>query len=106
MWEGLSMSDNGVTASKGAACAVSEFAARRARFVRFRLGTLLGGVRPVLSLNRILSVRRLLRDPSAATATEYAVMLALVLCVILAAVTLFGQNLGAEYEMIDGRLFG
>lgn len=49
---------------------------------------------------------RLVHDDSAATATEYAVMLALVLTVILATVTLFGQNLGAEYVAIRTSLFG
>ncbi len=49
---------------------------------------------------------RLLRDDSAATATEYAVMLALVLAVIIASVTVFGQNLGACYVMIRTTLFG
>ena len=48
---------------------------------------------------------RLLRCDSAATATEYAVMLALVLVVILASVTLFGQTLGTEYVTIRTTLF-
>ena len=47
-----------------------------------------------------------LKDDSAATATEYAVMLALVLTVILTSVTLFGQNLNTEYSDIDTSLFG
>jgi Flp pilus assembly pilin Flp len=46
------------------------------------------------------------RDDTAATATEYAVMLALILAVILTSVTLFGQNLDAKYEDIDSTLFG
>ena len=46
------------------------------------------------------------RDDTAATATEYAVMLALVLTVILTTVTLFGQNLNTEYQTIDSTLFG
>ena len=49
---------------------------------------------------------RLLRCDSAATATEYAVMLALVLVVILASVTLFGQTVGTEYVTIRTTLFG
>ncbi len=52
------------------------------------------------------AVERLLKDDSAATATEYAVMLALVLTVILSSVTLFGQSLGTEYADIDTSLFG
>ena len=52
------------------------------------------------------AVGKLLRDEQAVTATEYAVMLALVLAVIVAAVTLFGQSLGGEYEVIDAELFG
>ena len=51
------------------------------------------------------AVDRLLHDDSAAAATEYAVMLALVLTVILAAVTLFGQSLGSEYVDIRTSLF-
>ena len=46
------------------------------------------------------------RDDTAATATEYAVMLALVLTVIITSVTLFGQNLGTEYQTINCTLFG
>lgn len=52
------------------------------------------------------AVGRLLAGERAATATEYAVMLALVLAVILAAVTLFGQTLGTEFTSIDTTLFG
>ena len=48
----------------------------------------------------------LLSDVQGATATEYAVMLALVLGVIIASVTLFGQGLGAEYATISSELFG
>jgi Flp pilus assembly pilin Flp len=51
------------------------------------------------------TVIKLLRCDSAATATEYAVMLALILVVILASVTLFGQTLGAEYGTIHTTLF-
>lgn len=56
------------------------------------------------ALARILG--KLVGGDQAATATEYAVMLALVLAVIVATVTLFGQTLGAEYGRIDGTLFG
>lgn len=41
----------------------------------------------------ILSVRRLLRAEEAATATEYAVMLALIIVVCLSALTVMGQSL-------------
>lgn len=57
-------------------------------------------------LTSIHSAGGLLRDEQAATATEYAVMLALVLAVIITAVTLFGQSLGGEYTHIDNELFG
>jgi Flp pilus assembly pilin Flp len=53
----------------------------------------------------IRDTRRLLRCESAATATEYAVMLALILVVILASVTMFGQTLNAEYGTIHTTLF-
>lgn len=46
------------------------------------------------------------RDDTAATATEYAVMLALILTVILASVSLFGQDLNTEYQTIESSLFG
>lgn len=52
------------------------------------------------------AVRALLRSDSAATATEYAVLLALVLVVIMASVTVFGQSLGTEYVTIRTTLFG
>jgi Flp pilus assembly pilin Flp len=48
----------------------------------------------------------LLRCDSAATATEYAVMLALILVVALASITVFGQSLNAEYVTIRTTLFG
>lgn len=51
------------------------------------------------------AVRRL-RSDAAATATEYAVMLALVLVVIVASVTAFGLSLGTEYVTIRATLFG
>ena len=45
-------------------------------------------------------------DEDGATATEYAVMLALVLAVIIASVTVFGQSLATQYGSIDSTLFG
>jgi Flp pilus assembly pilin Flp len=57
----------------------------------------------ISSLPRV--VRRLLREQQAATATEYAVMLALVLGAIIATVTVFGQTLGSEYTRVNGELF-
>lgn len=58
-------------------------------------------------MKRILPqiARRLTVEDSAATATEYAVMLALVLAVIIASVTIYGQSLNAEYADISGALF-
>lgn len=50
--------------------------------------------------------RHFAREETAATATEYAVMLALVLTVILTSVTLFGETLDSEYQRIDTSLFG
>jgi len=52
------------------------------------------------------AVREGLCDEHGATATEYAVLLALVLTVILASVTIFGQSLGSEYTTIGSELFG
>jgi len=52
------------------------------------------------------AIRRFSRDEYAATATEYAVMLGLVLCVIIASVTLFGASLDSEYQDVDATLFG
>ena len=50
--------------------------------------------------------KALLRCDSAATATEYAVMLALILVVALASITVFGQSLNTEYVTIRTTLFG
>jgi Flp pilus assembly pilin Flp len=44
-------------------------------------------------------------DDGGATATEYAVMLALILVVILVSVTTFGNTLGAEYADINTTMF-
>jgi len=48
--------------------------------------------------------RRLMRDESAATATEYAVMLALMLVVILSSVTLFGQSVSNMLSNIQSEI--
>ncbi len=50
--------------------------------------------------------RRLLRDETAATATEYAVMLALVLMVILSTVSLFGQSVSNMFTNIQTEIAG
>jgi pilus assembly protein Flp/PilA len=50
-------------------------------------------------------IQRLLLEDDAATATEYAVMLALVLVVILTSVTSLGTSLSSEYTDIDATLF-
>ncbi len=44
-------------------------------------------------------------ETDGATATEYAVMLALVLAVIIASVTIYGQSLNTEYQNIHTSLF-
>lgn len=49
--------------------------------------------------------RRFFADEHAATATEYAVMLALVLVVIIASVTIYGQSLNAKFNDIQTTLF-
>ena len=48
---------------------------------------------------------RLAREQDAATATEYAVMLALVLVVIIASVTALGQSLASSYADSNASLF-
>jgi pilus assembly protein Flp/PilA len=54
----------------------------------------------------ILSVRRLLRAEEAATATEYAVMLALIIVVCLSALTVMGQSLRDSVFGSVNALFG
>ena len=58
----------------------------------------------ISALSRVFG--RLLAEEQAATATEYAIMLALMLVVIIATVTAFGQSLDAEYVGINADLFG
>ncbi|RMF85107.1 MAG: Flp family type IVb pilin [Planctomycetota bacterium] len=52
-----------------------------------------------------LRASSLIRDEHGATATEYAVMLALIIVVVIATLTTYGQNLGAKYTDIDSTLF-
>ncbi|MFN0135778.1 MAG: Flp family type IVb pilin [Phycisphaerae bacterium] len=52
------------------------------------------------------SWRAFLLDESGPTATEYAVMLAFVLAVVVASLTLFGQSLGTKYADIKTTCFG
>jgi pilus assembly protein Flp/PilA len=40
------------------------------------------------------------------TATEYAVMLALIIVVAIAAVTLLGQNVDATFDRVNNEAFG
>ena len=54
----------------------------------------------------LLSVRRLLRAKEAATATEYAVMLALIIVVCLSAITVMGQSLRESVFGTVNTLFG
>ena len=52
------------------------------------------------------AVRRLLRSDDGPTATEYAVMLALMIVVCIASVTLMGQSLQASVFGTVNALFG
>ncbi len=54
----------------------------------------------------IQSVRRLLGAEDAATATEYAVMLALIIVVCISSVTLMGQSLRTSVFDSVNALFG
>lgn len=49
--------------------------------------------------------RELLLDESGPTATEYAVMLALVLTVVLGAVSVLGSSLNTSFEDSNSQLF-
>lgn len=51
-------------------------------------------------------VGRLLGDEQAATATEYAVLLALIIAVAIAAITTYGNSLNSEYQDINSTMFG
>lgn len=50
------------------------------------------------------TLRRLIRDDDATTATEYAVMLALILAVILLSVGSTGSGVGSWWSNIDNDL--
>jgi Flp pilus assembly pilin Flp len=54
----------------------------------------------------IQSVRRLLRAEAAATATEYAVMLALIIVVCLSTIAIMGQSLRDSVFGTVNSLFG
>lgn len=47
---------------------------------------------------------KFLRDEDAATAVEYAVMLALILLVAISSISMFGQQSGGMWGGIDGDL--
>ena len=46
-----------------------------------------------------------LQDEQGVTATEYAVMLALIIVACIATLTTYGQNLNAKYSDINSTLF-
>ena len=54
----------------------------------------------------ISRIRTMLRDERAVTATEYAVMLALIIVVCLASITVMGQSLRASVFGTVNALFG
>lgn len=49
-------------------------------------------------------VSRFFQDDSAATAVEYAVMLALILLTCIGAITTFGTGQGSKWTVIDNKL--
>lgn len=49
-------------------------------------------------------VSQFLQDDSAATAVEYAVMLALILLACIGAITTFGTGQGSKWSLIDTKL--
>ena len=55
-------------------------------------------------VNRIL--KRLIREEDGPTATEYAVMLALIIVVSITAIGLMGTNLSASFQNSRVELFG
>jgi pilus assembly protein Flp/PilA len=77
-------------------------------FVGFRSGHVgLGkGGNQVNPLALVQSVRRLLRGEKATTATEYAVMLALIIVVCLSTITVMGQSLRQSVFGTVNALFG
>lgn len=59
---------------------------------------------------KLPSVRRMLKrfigQEEAATATEYAVMLGLIIVVVMVTLQSYGSNLAAKYITINTELFG
>ena len=56
-------------------------------------------------MNALVSrVKSILRSEDGPTATEYAVMLALIIVVAIGAITLLGQKVSAMFSAIDGKL--
>jgi pilus assembly protein Flp/PilA len=53
-----------------------------------------------------LRLRSLLVDEDGPTATEYAVMLALIIVVAIAAITTLGQNVDATFDSVNTQAFG
>jgi pilus assembly protein Flp/PilA len=51
-------------------------------------------------------VRSFLAREDGPTATEYAVMLALIIVVAIAAITLLGQNVAATFDSVNTQAFG
>lgn len=51
-------------------------------------------------------IRRLAVEEDGPTATEYAVMLALVLVVIIATLRTYGENLDSTFQNINTEMFG
>ncbi|MEP0847727.1 MAG: Flp family type IVb pilin [Phycisphaerae bacterium] len=51
-------------------------------------------------------IRQFLVNEDGPTATEYAVMLALIIVVAIAAITTLGQNVNATFEDVNTNAFG
>ncbi|MFO0839702.1 MAG: Flp family type IVb pilin [Phycisphaerae bacterium] len=51
-------------------------------------------------------IRAFLRDESGPTATEYAVMLALIIVVAIAAITALGTNVNSTFASVNSQAFG
>ena len=52
----------------------------------------------------LTNVKRFLREEDGPTATEYAVMLALIIIVALAAITLLGQKVNTIFTNVEAKL--
>ena len=50
-------------------------------------------------------LQHFLHDEAGATATEYAVMLALILVACITALTVYGQNLSTKYDDMNSTMF-